>query len=119
MTKEVKSYLLDSMIEGLMMKEVGPQIYQILDENGKRDECIDCNQETDVNQDDQEDAFNHSNDSNLDDQENAFNHLDAFNQEDDSNQEDAFNQEDEDDHSNDSNLEDSFNHKMDIYLLFS
>jgi hypothetical protein len=34
MTKEVKSYLLDSMIRRLMMKEVNPQIYQILDEKG-------------------------------------------------------------------------------------
>ena len=38
MTKEVKSYLSDSMMIGLMMKEVDPQIYRILDENGKPDD---------------------------------------------------------------------------------
>jgi hypothetical protein len=38
MTKEVKSYLSDSMMIGLMRKEVDPQIYRILDENGKPDD---------------------------------------------------------------------------------
>jgi hypothetical protein len=34
MTKEVKSYFVDSEAFGLMMKEVDPQIYKILDEKG-------------------------------------------------------------------------------------
>jgi hypothetical protein len=34
MAKEVKSSLIDSMITGLIMKDVDPQIYRILDEKG-------------------------------------------------------------------------------------
>ena len=38
MTKEVKSYLLKSMIKRLMREEVDLQIHQILDENGKQED---------------------------------------------------------------------------------